>query len=158
MLRGLSRSTVAKKPCNGNSSVHTQTPRPVAEEHFDVMPPRKPWERRGPRRYRHGPYTQVNPASKKVKPKQERERFKVQALTQLDAIGLRAVNAELNTMAWARNQQIWLGLDQPHSTRMHCEIVDHHGEPLVMNNHELYWVMVQINWTLKTPATTNMQI
>ena len=48
-------------------------------------------------------------------------------------------------MAWARNQQIWLRLDQPQSTRMHCEIVDNHGEPLLMSNQELYSVMVQIN-------------
>ena len=77
----------------------------------------------------------------------------MQALSQLDAIaeeGLRAVNAEVTTMARARNQKIWLRLDQPHSTRMHCEIVDKHGEPLLMNNQELYSVMVQINWTLKT--------
>ena len=46
---------------------------------------------------------------RKVKPQQERQCFKVQALSQLDAIaeeGLRTVNAELTTMAWARNQQI----------------------------------------------------
>ena len=49
-------------------------------------------------------------------------------------------------------------LDQPHSTRMHCEIVDNHGEPLLMSNQELYTVMVQINWTLKTQALTNMQV
>ena len=61
-------------------------------------------------------------------------------------------------MAWARNQQIWLRLDQPHSTRMHCEIVDNHGEPLLMSNQELYSVMVQINWTLKTQALANMQV
>ena len=75
-----------------------------------------------------------------------------EALSQLDAIaneGLQAVEAELTTMAWARNQQIWLRLDQPHDTRMHCEIVDNHGEPLLMSNQELYSVMVQINWTLK---------
>ena len=87
--------------------------------------------------------------------------FKVQALSQLDSIaneGLRAVEAELTTMAWARNQQIWLRVDQPHSTRMHCEIVDNHGEPLLMSNQELYSVMVQINWTLKTQALANMQV
>ena len=61
-------------------------------------------------------------------------------------------------MAWARNQQIWLRLDQPHSTRMHCEIVDNHGEPLLMSNQELYSVMVQINCTLKTQALANMQV
>ena len=33
-------------------------------------------------------------------------------------------------------------------TNMHCEIVDNHGEPLLMSNQELYSVMVQINWTL----------
>ena len=79
----------------------------------------------------------------------------------VDAIaneGLRAVNAEPTTMAWARNQQIWLRLDQRHSIRMHCEIVDNHGEPLRMNNQELYSVMFQINWTLKTQALTNMQV
>ena len=129
-----------------------------------MMPPRKPWETRerwGPQQNRHGPYTQVNPASKKIKPQQACQRLKVQALNELDATaeeGLRAINAELNTMAWARNQQIWLRLYQPHSTRMHCEIVDNHGKPLLMNNQELYSVMVQINWTLKTRALTNMQI
>ena len=56
------------------------------------------------------------------------------------------------------NQQIWLRLDQPHSTRMHCEIVDNHGEPLLMSNQELYLVMVQINWTPKTQALANMQV
>ena len=105
--------------------------------------------------------TQVNPASEKIKPQQARQRLKVQALDHLDAIaeeGLRIINSKLDTMAWARNQQIWLRLDQPHSTRMHCEIVGNHGEPLLMNNQELYSVMVQINWTLKTRALTNMQI
>ena len=116
------------------------------------MPPGRTWKEQEPRQQRHGPYTQIQPAPKKVKPQQERQRFKVQALSQLDAIaneGLRAVDAELTTMAWARNQQIWLRLDQPHSTRMHCEIVDNHGEPLLMSNQELYSVMVQINWTLE---------
>ena len=125
------------------------------------MLPGKPWNKWGPQQHRHGPYTQINIAPKKAKPQQERQRFKVQALSQLDAIaheGLRAVNAELTTMASARNQQIWLRLDQPHSTRMHCEIVDNHGEPLLMNNQELYSVMVQINWTPKTQAATNMQV
>ena len=108
-----------------------------------------------------GPYTHIQPAPKKVKPQQERQRFKVQALSQLDAIaneGLQAVEAELTTMAWARNQQIWLQLDQPHDTRMHCEIVDNHGEPLLMSNQELYSVMVQINLTLKSQAVANMQV
>ena len=41
---------------------------------------------------------------------------------------------------------------------MHCEIVDNHGEPLLMSNQELYSVMVQINWTLKTQALANMQV
>ena len=125
------------------------------------MPPGKPWKKQGPHQQRHGPYIQINPAPKKAKPQQERQRFKVQALSQLDAIadeGLRAVNAELTTMAWARNQQNWLRLDQPHNTRMHCEIVDNHGEPLLMNNQEVYSVMVQINWTLKIQALTNMQV
>ena len=36
--------------------------------------------------------------------------------------------------------------------------MDNHGEPLLMSNQELYSVMVQINWTLKTRAVTNMQI
>ena len=110
---------------------------------------------------RYGPYTHIQPAPKKVKPQQERQRFKVQALSQLDAIaneGLQAVEAELTTMAWARNQQIWLRLDQPHGTKMHCEIVDNHGEPLQMSNQELYSVMVQINWTLKAQALANMQV
>ena len=108
-------------------------------------------ERGGAQQYRHGPYTQVNPASKKIKPQQARWRLKVQALNQLDAIaegGLTTINAEVNTMAWAWNQQIWLELDEPHSTRMHCEIVHNHTEPLLMNNQELYWVMVQINLTM----------
>ena len=61
-------------------------------------------------------------------------------------------------MAWARNQQIWLPLDQPQSTRMHCEIVDNRGDPLLMNKQELYSVMVQSNCTLKTQALTNMQV
>ena len=61
-------------------------------------------------------------------------------------------------MVWARNQQIRLRLDQPHSTRMHCEIVDNHGEPLLISNQELYSVMVQINSTLKTRALTNMRV
>ena len=125
------------------------------------MPPGRAWQENGPRQQRHGPYTHIQPAPKKVKPQQERQRFKVQALSQLDAItneGLRAVEAELTTMAWARNQQIWLRLDQPHSTRMHCEIVDKHGEPLLMSNQELYSVMVEINWTLKTQALANMQV
>ena len=102
----------------------------------------------------------MQPSPKKVKPQQERQCFKVQALSQLDTIsneGLRAVNAELTTMASARNQPIWLRLHQPHSTRMHCEIVDNHGEPLLMSNQEVYSVMVQINWTLKTQALTKMQ-
>ena len=38
------------------------------------------------------------------------------------------------------------------------DIVDNHGEPLLMSNQELYSVMVQINWTLKTQALTNMQV
>ena len=117
------------------------------------MPPGKPWKKWGPQQHRHGPYTQISPAPKKAKPQQERQRFKVQALSQLDAIAdeaLTAVNAELTTMARARNQQIWLRMDQPHSTKMHCEIVDNHGEPLLMNNQELYSVMVPIIWALKT--------
>ena len=61
-------------------------------------------------------------------------------------------------MASARNQQSWLRLDQPHDTGMHCEIVDDHGEPLLMSNQELYSVMVQINWTLKSQALANMQV
>ena len=91
------------------------------------MPPGRTWQEKGPCQQRHGPYTHIQPAPKKVKPQQERQRFKVQALNQLDTIaneGLRVVEAELTTMAWARNQQIRLRLDQPHSTRMHCEIVD----------------------------------
>ena len=118
---------------------------PVAEELPGVMPPGRTRKEQGPRQQRHGPYTQIQPAPKKVKPQQERQRFKVQALSQLDAIaneGPRAVDAELTTMAWARNQQIWLRVDQLHSTRMHCEIVDSHGEPWLMSNQELYSVMV----------------
>ena len=125
------------------------------------MPPGRTWKEHGPCQQRHGPYTQIEPAPKKVKPQQEGQRVKVQALSRLDPIankGLRAVEAELTTMAWARNQQIWLRLDQPHSTRMHCEIVDKHGELLLMSNPELYSVMVQINWTLKTQALTNMRV
>ena len=75
------------------------------------MPPGRTWQEKGPRQQRHGPYTHIQPAPKKVKPQQKRQRFKVQALSQLDAIaneGLRAVEAELTTMAWARNQQMWL--------------------------------------------------
>ena len=129
-----------------------------------MMPPQRPWEtqeRCWKPQYRPVPYTQVSPSPKKIKPQQAQQRFKVQALNQLDAIaeeGLRIINSELETMVWARNQQTWLRLDQPHSTRMHCEIVDNNGEPLLMSNQELYSVMVQINWTLKTRALTNMQI
>ena len=117
------------------------------------MPSGKAQQEKGSQQQRHGPYTHIQPTPKKVKPQQERQRFKVQALSQLDAIaneGLQAVDAELTTMAWARNQQIWPRLDQPHDTRMHFEIVDNHGEPLLMSNQELYSVMVQINWTLKS--------
>ena len=101
------------------------------------MPSRKTQQEKGSHQQRYGPYTQIQPTPKKVKPQQERQRFKVQALSQLDAIaneGLQAVEAELTKMAWARNQQIRLRLDQPHDTRMHCEIVDNHGEPLLMSN------------------------
>ena len=128
-----------------------------------MMPPQRAWETRErwwKPQYRHGPYTQVSPSPKKIKPQQAQRRLKVQALNQPDALaeeGLRIINSELETMVWARNQQIWLRLDQPHNTRMPCEIVDNHGEPLLMNNQELYSVMVQINWTLKTRALTNMQ-
>ena len=125
------------------------------------MPSGRTQQEKGSHQQRYGPYTHIQPAPKKVKPQQERQRFKVQALSQLDAIaneGLQAVEAELTTMAWARNQQIWLRLDQPHGTGMHCEIVDNHGEPLQMSNQELYSVMVQINWTLKTQALANMQV
>ena len=93
------------------------------------MPPGRTQQEKGSRQQRHGPYTQIQPTPKKVKPQQERQRFKVQALSQLDVIAnevLQAVEAELTTMAWARNRQIWLRLDQPHDTRMHCEIVDNH--------------------------------
>ena len=143
----------------GRTPAHN--PRLVAGEPPGVMPSGGKWKEHGSHQQRHGPYTQVQPAPKKIKPQQERPRFKVRAPSQLDAIadeGLRAVDAELTTMAWARNQQIWLRLDQPHSTRMHCEIVDNHGEPLLMSKQELYSVMVQINWTLKTQALGNMQV
>ena len=73
------------------------------------MPPGRTLQEKGSRQQRHGPYTHIQPAPEKVKPQQERRRFKVQALSQLDAIaneGLQAVEAELTTMAWARNQQI----------------------------------------------------
>ena len=156
-----SRRAAAHRCDNGSGGTQAQTPRPVAVELPVVMPPGRAWKEQGPRQQRHGPYTQIQPASKKVKPQQECQRFKVQALSQLDAIaneGLRAVDAELTTMAWARNQQIWLRLDQAHSTRMHCDVVDNHGEPLLMSNQELYSVMVQITWTLKTQALTNMQV
>ena len=125
------------------------------------MPSGRTQQEKGSHQQRYGPYTHIQPTPKKVKPQQERQRFKVQALSQLDAIaneGLQAVEAELTTMAGARNQQIWLRLDQPHGTRMHCEIVDNHGEPLQMSNQELYSVMVQLNWTLKTQALANMQV
>ena len=125
------------------------------------MPSGRTQQEKGSHQQRYGPYTHIQPTPKKVKPQQECQRFKVQALSQLDAIaneGLQAVEAELTTMARARNQQIWLRLDQPHDTRMHCEIVDNHGEPLLMSNQELYSVMVQINWTLKSQAVANMQV
>ena len=82
-------------------------------------------------------------------------------MNQLDAIadeGLRAVNAELTTICLGPQFAHLARLDQPQSTRMHCEIVHNHGEPLLMNNQELYSVMVQINWTLKTQAVTNMEV
>ena len=60
-------------------------------------------QEKGSHQQRYGPYTHIQPAPKKVKPQQERQRFKVQALSQLDAEGLQAVEAELTTMAWARN-------------------------------------------------------
>ena len=66
------------------------------------MLPGRTWQEKGPRQQRHGPYIHIQPAPKKVKPQQERQRFKVQALSQLDAIaneGLQAVDAELTTMA-----------------------------------------------------------
>ena len=125
------------------------------------MPSGRTQQEKGSHQQRYGPYTHIQPTPKKVKPQQERQRFKVQALSRLDAIaneGLQAVEAELTTMAWARNQQIWLRLDQPHGNRMHCEIADNHGEPLQMSNQEPYSVMVQINWTLKTQALANMQV
>ena len=125
------------------------------------MPSGRTQQEKGTHQQRYGPYTHIQPTPKKVKPQQERQRFKVQALSQLDAIaneGSQAVEAELTKMAWARNQQIWIRLDQPHDTRMRCEIVDNHGEPLQMSNQELYSVMVQINWTLKTQALANMQV
>ena len=112
------------------------------------MPSGKTQQEERSNQQRYGPYTHIQPTPKKVKPQHERRRFKVQALSQLDAIaneGLQAVEAEPTTMAWARNQQTCLRLDQPHDTRMHCEIVDNHGEPLLMSNQELYSVMVQIN-------------
>ena len=119
------------------------------------------WQEKGSHQQRYGPYTHIQPTPKKVKPQQECQRFKVQALSQLDVIaneGLQAVEAELTTMAWTRNQQIWLRLDQPHGSRMHCENSDNHGEPLQMSNQELYSVMVHISWTLKTQALANMQV
>ena len=36
--------------------------------------------------------------------------------------------------------------------------MDNHGEPLLMSNQELYSVMVQIKWTLKSQALANMQV
>ena len=108
-----------------------------------MIPPRKPWEtqeRWWKPQYRHGPYTQVNLAPKKIEPQQARQRLKVQALNQLDAIaeeGLRIINLELETMAWSRNQQIWLRLNQPHSTRMailHCPTAEgHRAVPFSVN-------------------------
>ena len=157
--RGTRQQLISATAC-----VQIQTPRLVAEELAGVMPPQRPWEtweRWWKPQYPRGLYTQVSPSPKKIKPQQARQSFKVQALIQLDAIaeeGVRIINSELETMAWARNQKIWLRLDQPHNTRMHCEIVDSHGEPLLMSNQELYSVMVQLNWTLKTRALTNMQI
>ena len=65
------------------------------------MPPGRTWKEKGPHQQRHGPYTHIQSAPKKVTP----QRFKVQALSQLDTIaneGLRAVEAELTTMVWAR--------------------------------------------------------
>ena len=73
------------------------------------MPSGKTQQEKGSQQQRYGPYTHIQLTPKKVKPQQERQRFKVQALSQLDAIaneGLQAAEAELTTMAWARNQQI----------------------------------------------------
>ena len=125
------------------------------------MPPERPrreWERppHGP-----GPYTKVQPPPKGQTPQQARQRFKVQALRQLDAIadeGIKAIYSELDTMAWARNQQIWLRLVRSHDTRMLFETVERYGEPLQMSDQELYSVMVQINWTLKTRALEHMHV
>ena len=64
------------------------------------MPPGRTLQEKGSRHQRHGPYTHIQPVPKKVKPQHERQRFKVQALSQLDAIaneGLQAVEAELTT-------------------------------------------------------------
>ena len=91
-----------------------QTLRLVMEELAGVIPPQRPWETRErwwKPQYQHGPYTQVSPSPKRIKLQQARRRFKLQALNQLDAIaeeGLRIINSELETMVWARNQQIWL--------------------------------------------------
>ena len=118
-----------------------------------MMPPRRPWETRKrwwKPQYRHGPYTQVNPASKKIRPQQAHQRTKYNQLHGIAEEGLRIINSELDTMAWARNQQIWLRLDQRRSTRARCKIVHNHGEALLMNNQELYSMMVEVNWTLKT--------
>ena len=65
------------------------------------MPSGRTQQEKGSHQQRYGPYTHIQPAPKKVKPQQERQRFKVQALSQLDAIaneGLQAVEAELTTM------------------------------------------------------------
>ena len=92
--------------------IHKPPPPPYAVELAGVMPPQRPWdtrERWWKPQYRHGPYTQVSPSPKKIKPQQARQRFKVQAVRQLDAIveeGVRIINSELKTTASARNQQI----------------------------------------------------
>ena len=66
------------------------------------MPSGRTQQEEGSQQQRYGPYTHIQPTPKKVKPHEERQRFKVQTLSQLDAIaneGLQAVEAEVTTMA-----------------------------------------------------------
>ena len=93
------------------------------------MPPGRTWQEKGPRQQRHGPYTHIQPAPKKIKPQQERQRFKVQALSQLDAIaneGLRAVEAEPTTIAISRSGSDWTNHTAPGCTTRLWTIMGNH--------------------------------
>ena len=68
---------------------------------------------------------------------------------------LRAREQEVTALARAGLQDVWVDIHCPTLT----DIKDKESsEPLLMSNQELYSVMVQINWTLKTQALANMQV